>query len=85
MTLTLISADPLLQATWRWQFVELLGAPLWQVSLDVLNRSEESVYLDSMDVLRVEHDVGGMFNLGAPPGLWRCARENALTVLGQLG
>lgn len=78
--LTLMSADAFLQATWAWQSVELLGAPLWKVSLDVRNQSDQDVYLDSLDVVRVDAAFGGMFNLGAPPGLWRCARENALSV-----
>lgn len=75
--LTLISADTVMQATWVWQPLDVMGAPAWQASLEARNISDADVFLDSLEVLRIDAAFGGLFNVGALPGLWRSARENA--------
>ncbi len=69
--LAFIVARDGVRATWIWREVEA-G---WCAQLVVVNEDSEEIYVDSLDVLRVEYGFGGLFNVGAPPGLWRCARE----------
>ncbi len=60
-----------LRAVWVWREAE----PGWCAQLVVVNEDDESIYVDALDVLRIEYALGGLFNVGAPPGLWRCAHE----------
>jgi hypothetical protein len=58
-----------LRATWTWADV----SPGYVVQLAVTNEGEDDVLLDALDVLRIDAAFGGLFNIGAPPGLWRVA------------
>ncbi|MCS7088984.1 MAG: hypothetical protein NZL91_09850 [Thermoflexales bacterium] len=62
-----------LEVHWQWR---ALGEG-WCAQLGVRNTGEEDVFVDSLEVLCVEHAMGGQFNLGAPPGLWQCAHEGS--------
>ncbi len=70
--LTFRQRDHTLQVIWVWQ---TRGAG-WSTQLTLTNTSEEDVYVDALEILRIDSAYGGVFNLGAPPGLWRCARES---------
>lgn len=70
--LTFKQTDSALQAVWVWQ---TRGAG-WSTQLAITNISDVDVYVDALDVLRIDSAYGGVFTLGAPPGLWRCARED---------
>lgn len=70
--LTFKQTDATLQAIWVWQ---TRGAG-WSVQLVITNTSDEDVYVDTLEVMRIDSAYGGVFNLGAPPGLWRCAKED---------
>ncbi|MCS7059969.1 MAG: hypothetical protein RMN25_02280 [Anaerolineae bacterium] len=70
--LTFKQADESLQAVWTWQ--EHRGG--WCAQLVVTNVSDADVYIDTLEVMRIDSSYGGVFNLGAPPGLWRCMKEN---------
>lgn len=59
-----------LRAVWTW--TEL--SPGYIVQLAVSNEGEDDVLLDALDVLRIDAAFGGLFNIGAPPGLWRVAQ-----------
>lgn len=69
--LALIGADALLRATWTWRE----AGDGWAAQLAVLNTADHDLLIDSIDVIRIDSAFGGLFNLGAPPGLWRCAFE----------
>jgi len=69
--LTFKQADAALQAVWVWQ---ARGAG-WSTQLAITNTSDMDVYVDALEIMRIDSAYGGVFNLGAPPGLWRCARE----------
>lgn len=60
-----------LRASWIWQE----RGPGWTAQLAVMNEGEDDVYLDALDVIRIDFAFGGLFNLGAPPGLWQVATE----------
>jgi len=60
-----------LQATWIWQAHE----KGWTAQLAVANQGEEEIFLDALDVIRVDYAAGGLFSLGAPPGLWQVRIE----------
>ncbi|BCX02971.1 MAG: hypothetical protein KatS3mg053_0909 [Candidatus Roseilinea sp.] len=66
-----------LRASWIWQE----RGPGWTVQLGVTNEGEDDVYLDALDVIRVDYAFGGLFNLGAPPGLWRVLLEDVRGLL----
>ena len=73
--------EDVVRATWDWQGMSLdpanAGATdYWTLQLTVANSSEDDVYIDTLDVLLIDSHHSGQFNLGAPPGLWRCARQN---------
>ncbi len=70
--LTFRQTDRVLQAIWVWH---TRGAG-WSTQLTLTNICEEDVYVDALEMLRIDSAYGGVFNLGAPPGLWRCARES---------
>ncbi len=70
--LTFKQTDAALQAIWVWQ---TRGAG-WSTQLTITNISDSDVYVDALEALRIDSAYGGVFNLGAPPGLWRCAKEN---------
>ncbi len=80
--LTFMQED-VLRVTWNWLELSLASeaegaaeaADYWAAQLSVINGAEEAVYLDSLDVIHIDSAYSGQFNLGAPPGLWRCARE----------
>lgn len=69
--LTFMAMGGRLRATWVWQE----RSPGWTAQLAVQNDGEEDVYIDSLDVLRIDSAFGGLFNIGAPPGLWQVASE----------
>ncbi len=60
-----------LRASWIWQE----RGPGWTAQLSVMNEGADDVYLDALDVIRIDYAFGGLFNLGAPPGLWRVLLE----------
>jgi hypothetical protein len=79
------SEDPLsfiqedgLKVTWTWIEGNDGDSDVvyWTTQLAVTNQTDEVVYLDAMDVIRIDSAYSGQFNLGAPPGLWQCTREN---------
>lgn len=82
-----LTEDPLafvqegeLKITWTWlegSTVDDSDTSFWSVQLAVTNQSEDEVFLDAMDAIRIETALAGQFNLGASPGLWRCVREGA--------
>ena len=74
-----ISANADVQAAWTWR--EL--GPGWCVSLAAKNISDEDVYIDALELLRVDPAFGGVFSLGAPTGLWQCARAE-LSIAGMV-
>lgn len=74
--LTLFAADSAIEAHWRWTE----RGPGWRVQVVVRNRSDSDLFLDALDALRIDAAFGGLFNLGAPPGLWRCATADDPTV-----
>lgn len=57
-------------ATWVW--TEL--APGFVAQLSIVNEGDDEVLLEGVDVLRIDAAFGGLFNVGAPPGLWRAAQ-----------
>lgn len=69
--LTFMAMGGGLRATWVWQERD----PGWTAQLAVQNDGEEDVYIDSLDVIRIDTAFGGLFNIGAPPGLWQVASE----------
>lgn len=69
--LTLTASDSALEAFWTWTE----RAPGWSAALVVRNKSESDLFIDALEVLRVDSAFGGVFGLGAPTGLWRCAIE----------
>ncbi len=69
--LTLTASDSALEAFWTWTE----RAPGWSAALVVRNRSESDLFIDALEVIRVDSAFGGVFSLGAPTGLWRCAHE----------
>ena len=70
--LTFTHSDSLLQAVWVWQE----HGEGWSAQLVISNPSDTDVYIDALETVRIDSAFGGVFSLGAPPGLWRCAREN---------
>ncbi len=69
--LTLVASDSALEAHWTWSERD----PGWSALLVVRNKSETDLFIDALDVIRVDSAFGGVLGLGAPTGLWRCARE----------
>jgi hypothetical protein len=61
-----------LRASWVWQE----RGPGWTAQLAVQNDSEDDIYLDALDVIRIDPAFGGLFNIGAPPGLWQVSPED---------
>jgi hypothetical protein len=62
-----------LRASWVWQE----RGSGWTAQLAVTSEGEDDLYLDALDIIRIDYAFSGLFNLGAPPGLWRCAIEAA--------
>jgi hypothetical protein len=60
-----------LRASWVWQE----RGPGWTAQLAVQNDGEDDLFLDALDVIRVDPAFGGLFNIGAPPGLWQVRPE----------
>jgi len=79
-----ISEDPLafiqedgLKVIWTWiEGDDGDEATYWVAQLAVTNDTDEMVYLDALDVIRIDSAYSGQLNLGAPTGLWQCARAN---------
>ncbi|MEO6063185.1 MAG: hypothetical protein ABIQ99_14720 [Thermoflexales bacterium] len=71
--LTLTASDSALEAHWTWSERD----PGWSALLVVRNKSESDLFIDALEVIRVDSAFGGVFGLGAPTGLWRCAREGS--------
>jgi len=69
--LTLTASDSALEAFWTWTE----RAPGWSAALVVRNKSESDLFIDALEVVRVDSAFGGVFSLGAPTGLWRCAHD----------
>jgi hypothetical protein len=67
--LCFVSANEELRASWTWQE----HGPGFTAHLSVANESEDDVWLDALEVIRIDAAFGGLFNLGAPTGLWQIA------------
>ena len=70
--LTFMAMGGGLRATWVWQE----RSPGWTAQLALQNDGQEDVYIDSLDVIRIDSAFGGLFNIGAPTGLWQVASES---------
>ncbi|MCS7054635.1 MAG: hypothetical protein NZM18_00440 [Thermoflexales bacterium] len=70
-----------LRAAWIWQ----ARGPGWTAQLAVTNQGEDDIYLDALDAIRIDYAFGGLFNLGAPPGLWRALPEDVRGLLAAPG
>lgn len=70
--LTLTASDSAIEAHWIWGE---RGAG-FSTALVVRNKSEADLFIDALEVIRIDSAFGGVFGLGAPTGLWRCARED---------
>jgi hypothetical protein len=66
-----------LRAAWIWKE----QGPGWTAQLAVTNEGDDDVYLHALDVIRVDYAFGGLFNLGAPPGLWQVSLEDVRGLL----
>jgi hypothetical protein len=75
--LTFTASDGQLRAAWCWRD---RGAG-WSAQLSITNLSEADLFIDALEVVRIDSAFGGALNLGAPSGLWRCARENSAAEL----
>ena len=76
------SANADLHATWT---VQPRGDG-WTFQLSVTNAQaaddlevdNTQIYLDTLDVIRIDSGFGGVLSLGAPTGLWQCSSEHLL-------
>ena len=73
--------DEILQSQWSWREMNLPDDlpniySYWVAQLTVTNRADYDLYVDTLDVIRIDSAFHGQFNLGAPPGLWQCADES---------
>ncbi|NJM40635.1 MAG: hypothetical protein HC853_07640, partial [Anaerolineae bacterium] len=76
------SANADIRAMWVWQE----RANGWTAQLSVKNESGggvdgddgDDLYLDALEIIRIDSGFGGVFSLGAPTGLWQCSVENLL-------
>jgi hypothetical protein len=66
-----------LRASWVWQERD----PGWTTHLSVVNEGEDDIYLDALDILRIDTVFGGLFNIGAPPGLWQVSGDEPTALL----
>ena len=73
------SANAEIRAMWVWQE----HSAGWTAQLSVKNESEDELYLDALDVIRIDSGFGGVFSLGAPTGLWQCGFEGKLLSSGR--
>jgi hypothetical protein len=78
---TFTQTDESIRAEWTWREGIPTHAPSeavlhWVVQLAVTNLTDQDLFLDTLDVIRIDAAYAGQFNLGAPPGLWRCADES---------
>jgi len=69
--LSFMILEDALRIAWIWKE----RPPGWTAQLAVTNQGEDEVYLDVLEVIRVDYAAGGLFNLGAPPGLWQVLFE----------
>ena len=78
------SANADLHATWTVQ--ERNEGWTFQLSVTNENDAEDDmaseIYLDSIEVMRIDSAYGGVFSLGAPTGLWQCNAEHLLLGTG---
>jgi hypothetical protein len=72
--LSFMALEDALRVAWIWQARQ----PGWTAQLAVTNQGEDDVFLDALEVIRLDYAAGGLFNLGAPPGLWRVRVEEDL-------
>ena len=74
------SANADLHVTWT---VQENGAG-WTLQLSVTNENEAEdvdgtqIYLDALEVIRIDSGSGGVFSLGALAGLWQCNGEHLM-------
>jgi hypothetical protein len=74
------SANADIRALWVWQE----RANGWTAQLSVKNESGgdgddgDDLYLDALEIIRIDSGFGGVFSLGAPTGLWQCSAEHIL-------
>ena len=61
------SRNAALRAVWAWRAAD--AGCVAQLTLS--NIGVEDVLVESCDLLRIDALYGGLFNVGAPPGLWR--------------
>ncbi len=66
-----------LRGSWVWQERD----PGWTVHLSVVNEGEDDIYLDMLDIVRIDTAFGGLFNIGAPPGLWQVSGDAPAALL----
>jgi|GEM_PF-1149114 len=66
-----------LRASWVWQE----RAPGWTAQLAITNNGEDDIFLDGLDAIRIDTAFGGLFNIGAPPGLWQVSGDEAAALL----
>ena len=69
--LSFMALEDALRIAWIWQE----RPPGWTAQLAVTNQGEDDVYLDALDVIRMDYAASSLFNLGAPPGLWQVLFE----------
>ncbi|MCL4505372.1 MAG: hypothetical protein M1434_14045 [Chloroflexi bacterium] len=74
------AAEDSIKAAWMWRDARMVDSEAiayWTTQLSVTNQTDEDIYLDTMDVIRIDSAYSGQFNIGAPTGLWQCAVESA--------
>ena len=73
------TAEESIAAAWIWRDEHLVDSDAiayWTTQLSVTNRTDEDVFLDTLDVMRIDSAYSGQFNIGAPTGLWQCTVES---------
>jgi hypothetical protein len=56
-----------LRSTWTWRE----AAPGFACGISIANEGDDTVYLNRVDLMRIDARQGGQLNLGAPASLWR--------------
>ncbi len=76
----IFSAEDRIKADWIWREEYAPGSEdvvFWTARMAVTNQTTEDIFLDALEVLRIDSAYSGQFNVGAPTGLWRCAVEGS--------
>lgn len=75
----IFTAEGSIKAAWMWRDTHMADSEAivyWTAQLAVTNQTDEDIYLDTLDVVRIDSAYSGQFNIGAPTGLWQCAVES---------